>query len=402
MMVMPLGLLNSLAILASSRLGATPMEQVRPVASAMLFWISRASTRPPSRWPPGTSVKSMYTSSTPRSCITGAISVMTLLNRREYLRTSSKSTGSTMACRHSLPPLIIPPPPPPPHGPGPAHPPPRGERGARAAPSHPGFAAAARPPCAARRQSPRAGPRAAGSAAVPPRRKTHPCPDAQCGASARRRRRGRGRPGCLAQSQPFMLPYRGDAGPDEVLRSMGPDGRASSLPYLCLISFWHPTDMRGDDAPTSVRAHPGLHLAADPIGIVGGELGADRGIVAAEGGDDRVLQTARGMPRRAGLTVLAYRFTAEQDFRHAVAHCLRGVPEPAIERRHIVDEQGVLIVGKGLFDLRHDLRQIDWHHADSPAVSLKAACSSASGAFQPMMPPCAVSIAKVARWNARK
>jgi hypothetical protein len=56
---MPLGLLNSLAILASSLLGATPTEQVSPVASKMLFWISRASTRPPSRWPPGTSVKSM-------------------------------------------------------------------------------------------------------------------------------------------------------------------------------------------------------------------------------------------------------------------------------------------------------------------------------------------------------
>ncbi|OQB99129.1 MAG: hypothetical protein BWX79_03222 [Alphaproteobacteria bacterium ADurb.Bin100] len=46
---MPLGLLNSLAILASNLLGATPMEQVRPVASKMLFWISLASTRPPSR-----------------------------------------------------------------------------------------------------------------------------------------------------------------------------------------------------------------------------------------------------------------------------------------------------------------------------------------------------------------
>jgi hypothetical protein len=82
-MLMPLGLLNSLAILASSLLGATPIEQVRPVASAMLFWISRASTRPPSRWPPGTSVKSMYTSSTPRSSITGAMSRITALKARE-------------------------------------------------------------------------------------------------------------------------------------------------------------------------------------------------------------------------------------------------------------------------------------------------------------------------------
>ena len=56
---MPLGLSNSLAILASSLLGATPIEQVSPVASKIDFWISRASTRPPSRWPPGTSVKSM-------------------------------------------------------------------------------------------------------------------------------------------------------------------------------------------------------------------------------------------------------------------------------------------------------------------------------------------------------
>ena len=36
-MEMPMGLLNSLAILASSLLGATPTEQVRPVASVMLF-----------------------------------------------------------------------------------------------------------------------------------------------------------------------------------------------------------------------------------------------------------------------------------------------------------------------------------------------------------------------------
>ncbi|MCY1560157.1 hypothetical protein D9M68_972620 [compost metagenome] len=58
-MEMPLGFSNSLAILAISLFGATPMEQVRPVAAWMDFWIRRASTRPPSRWPPGTSVKSM-------------------------------------------------------------------------------------------------------------------------------------------------------------------------------------------------------------------------------------------------------------------------------------------------------------------------------------------------------
>ena len=34
---MPLGLLNSLAILANSLLGATPTEQVRPVSSKMAF-----------------------------------------------------------------------------------------------------------------------------------------------------------------------------------------------------------------------------------------------------------------------------------------------------------------------------------------------------------------------------
>ena len=99
-MLMPLGLLNSLAILASSLLGATPMEQVRPVASKMLFCSSRASTRPPSRWPPGTWVKSMNTSSMPRSCMTGAISRMTALKAREQRRYSSKSAGSKRACGH--------------------------------------------------------------------------------------------------------------------------------------------------------------------------------------------------------------------------------------------------------------------------------------------------------------
>ena len=59
MMEMPLGLFSSLAIFANNLLGATPMEQVSPVASVMAFCIKRASTRPPSRWPPGTSVKSM-------------------------------------------------------------------------------------------------------------------------------------------------------------------------------------------------------------------------------------------------------------------------------------------------------------------------------------------------------
>ena len=44
----------------------------------------------------------MYTSSMPRSSITGAISTMVPLNRREMRRTSSKSTGSRMACGHSL------------------------------------------------------------------------------------------------------------------------------------------------------------------------------------------------------------------------------------------------------------------------------------------------------------
>ena len=107
-MLMPFGLLNSLAILASSLLGATPMEQVRPVAWKMLFWISRASTRPPSRWPPGTWVKSMYTSSMPRSSITGAMPWMTCLKAREQRRYSSKSAGSRMACGHSLAAFIKP------------------------------------------------------------------------------------------------------------------------------------------------------------------------------------------------------------------------------------------------------------------------------------------------------
>ncbi|MNW03696.1 hypothetical protein D3C71_1996680 [compost metagenome] len=58
-MEMPCGLLNSLAILASSLLGATPIEQLSPVASAIAPCISLASERPPWRWPPGTSVKSI-------------------------------------------------------------------------------------------------------------------------------------------------------------------------------------------------------------------------------------------------------------------------------------------------------------------------------------------------------
>ena len=57
-MEMPLGLLNSLAILASSRFGATPMEQVSPVFQNALLDEPRQHP-PPSRWPPGTSVKSM-------------------------------------------------------------------------------------------------------------------------------------------------------------------------------------------------------------------------------------------------------------------------------------------------------------------------------------------------------
>ena len=55
----PLGLSNSLAIFARSLLGATPMEQVSAVFSKIARWISRARARPPSRCPPGTSVKSM-------------------------------------------------------------------------------------------------------------------------------------------------------------------------------------------------------------------------------------------------------------------------------------------------------------------------------------------------------
>ncbi len=107
-MEMPLGLLNSLAILAMSLLGATPMEQVRPVSSKMLFWMSRASVRPPWRWPPGTWVKSMYTSSTPRSSICGAMDRMMSLKRREKRRYSAKSTGSSSACGHSRAAFIMP------------------------------------------------------------------------------------------------------------------------------------------------------------------------------------------------------------------------------------------------------------------------------------------------------
>ncbi|MNT15588.1 hypothetical protein D3C72_1506510 [compost metagenome] len=99
---MPLGFSNSLAIFAMSLLGATPIEHVRPVASKIAFWISRASERPPSRWPPGTSVKSMYTSSTPRSSMSGAMSRITCLKVREKRRYSSKSTGRISACGHSL------------------------------------------------------------------------------------------------------------------------------------------------------------------------------------------------------------------------------------------------------------------------------------------------------------
>ena len=58
-MEMPWGFSNSLAILASSLLGATPTEQVKPVSARMAAWMRAASTRPPSSWPPGTSVKSM-------------------------------------------------------------------------------------------------------------------------------------------------------------------------------------------------------------------------------------------------------------------------------------------------------------------------------------------------------
>ena len=105
---MPLGLLNSLAILAISLLGATPIEQVRPVCWWIAFWIRRASTRPPSRCPPGTSVKSMNTSSTPRSSTTGAISRIRALKPREYLRTSSKSTGNTSALGARRAAFIIP------------------------------------------------------------------------------------------------------------------------------------------------------------------------------------------------------------------------------------------------------------------------------------------------------
>jgi len=50
----------------------------------------------------------MYTSSIPRSSTTGAISAMVLLNRREKRRTSSKSTGSTIACGHSFAAFIMP------------------------------------------------------------------------------------------------------------------------------------------------------------------------------------------------------------------------------------------------------------------------------------------------------
>jgi hypothetical protein len=50
----------------------------------------------------------MYTSSTPRSSISGAMSWMVFLNRREKRRTSSKSTGSMIACGHSLAAFIRP------------------------------------------------------------------------------------------------------------------------------------------------------------------------------------------------------------------------------------------------------------------------------------------------------
>jgi len=69
-----------------------------------------------------------------------------------------------------------------------------------------------------------------------------------------------------------------------------------------------------------------------------------------------------------------------------------------------VDQQGVFVVGKGLFDFFHDVRQIDLrtHDTDSPAVSLNAVCSVDSGACQPTMPPCAVSMASVAWWKTGK
>ena len=80
---MPLGLLNSLAILASSLLGATPMEQVRPGGIRKCFSGSAAPARArPRAGPPGPAVKSMYTSSTP-VFHHGAMSVMICLKRRE-------------------------------------------------------------------------------------------------------------------------------------------------------------------------------------------------------------------------------------------------------------------------------------------------------------------------------
>ncbi|MNT53009.1 hypothetical protein D3C72_1900720 [compost metagenome] len=82
----PLGLLNSLAILASCLLGATPTEQVRPVAACISLCRRSARLRPWSFCPPSTWVKSMYTSSTPRSSICGAMEVMMALNWRENCR----------------------------------------------------------------------------------------------------------------------------------------------------------------------------------------------------------------------------------------------------------------------------------------------------------------------------
>ena len=120
--VRPSGLSSSEAIFATSLLGARPTEQRSPVASSTACFSSRptsrahhhasafastGSTSGPSR-AAITSVRSMKISSMPRSSTCGASARTAALKSREYLRYSSKSTGSRTASGAFAAAFIIP------------------------------------------------------------------------------------------------------------------------------------------------------------------------------------------------------------------------------------------------------------------------------------------------------
>ena len=125
--------------------------------------------------------------------------------------------------------------------------------------------------------------------------------------------------------------------------------------------------MGGDNAPALPRnACHDLSLSPDQPAIQALEFQIGGGEIAPEGGDGDLLLRARRVGFHAGAKG-ANGFNAIKQFRDAIAHHARIIPEAAIQHRAIIGGDGGFVTVKHRADFGDDVGIIDFHGA-SPAT----------------------------------